>query len=86
MIGFIVLFRRDFGAENHMDEIPEKNILPISAAIGFFIGAYQGFYGAGSGVFFLIAFVQFLKLDLVNASGATKLVLLVIKLAAELFS
>lgn len=41
--------------------------------IGFFIGMYDGFFGPGTGSLFILAFYFFLKLNLVSASGTTKL-------------
>ena len=38
------------------------------------MGAYQGFYGAGAGAFYMLAFAALDRLDLITASGNTKLV------------
>ena len=76
LIGGIVLFCRNLGAENRMEELSVRTITVWSLVIGFFIGLYQGFYGAGSGTLFLLAFSLILKMDLVTASGTTKFVLI----------
>ena len=59
-----------------MEEFSVRTITVWSIMIGFFIGLYQGFYGAGSGTLFLLAFSLILKMDLVTASGTTKFVLI----------
>lgn len=62
-------------------DLPEKagDISPIKQAVivfaaSFFIGMYDGFYGPGSGTFFLLAFCKAAKLDLRTASGNMKVV------------
>ena len=35
-----------------------------SAIIGIVLGGYQGFYGPGAGMFFMLAYAAFLKLNL----------------------
>jgi uncharacterized membrane protein YfcA len=40
----------------------------------FVVGAYDGFYGPGTGTFLLLIFCNFAKMDLRTASGNVKLV------------
>lgn len=74
IVAVVVLFKHDFGAENHIDSLSIKRRLLASLFIGLVIGTYQGFYGAGSGTFFLLGFAVLMKLDLTTASGNTKVV------------
>ncbi len=76
VIACIVLFNKHFGDENGTHTLSRRRIAASSLAIGFVVGMYQGFYGAGSGTFFLLAFALLLKMDLVTASGTTKFVLM----------
>jgi len=70
----VILMRRDFGSENHVDTLSSGRKLFGALFIGLVVGAYQGFYGAGSGAFFMLGFCLLHKLDLTIASGNTKFV------------
>jgi len=48
--------------------------ITISALIGLAIGAYDGFFGPGTGTFLIIFYVSILSLDHVSASGTAKIV------------
>lgn len=84
VVAVFLLFRRDFGTENHMDELPRRRVMVFSALIGFFLGMYDGFFGPGAGTFILLAFTGLVKLDLITASGNTKLINLASNVAAFL--
>lgn len=77
-----LLFHRDFGVENRMDELPFRRVMVISALIGFLLGMYDGFFGPGTGTFILLAFTGLAKMDLITASGNAKLINLSSNLAA----
>ena len=70
----VILTKRSFGDENHVETLTEKRKWLGALFIGLVVGAYQGFYGAGSGAFFLLGFCLIHKLDLTMASGNTKFV------------
>ena len=70
----VILAKRDFGSENHVDELSSGRKVLGALFIGLVVGAYQGFYGAGSGAFFLLGFALLCRLDLTTASGNTKFV------------
>ena len=42
--------------------------------ISLIIGAYDGFYGPGSGTFLILMYTSIVKMDVLTASGNTKLV------------
>jgi len=46
-----------------------RGVLPVSAAIGLVIGAYDGFFGPGTGTFMTIAFSVVLGFGLLTASA-----------------
>jgi len=70
----VILTKRNFGDENHVEEISAHRKWLGALLIGLVIGAYQGFYGAGSGAFFMLGFCLIHRLDLTKASGNTKFV------------
>lgn len=69
-----LLFKRDFGDENHMDALPFRRVMVCSALIGFFLGMYDGFFGPGTGTFLILAFTGLVKTDLLTALGNAKLI------------
>lgn len=81
VIAVTVLTNKEFGTENQIDTLSKTQMTIRAALIGFVLGAYQGFYGAGSGTFVILAFVLFLRQDLVRASGTAKVMLIVALLA-----
>ncbi len=64
------------------DAPPRRGALPIAAAIAFAVGAYDGFFGPGTGTFLILAFVAFLGDGLAHASAAAKVVNFASNLAA----
>ena len=53
-------------------ELPEKGLWIKVALMGFCIGMYDGFFGPGTGSFFIIALHLFLRMGLVKASATAK--------------
>jgi len=82
VITVVILKKPSFGTENHVDQLTGKQKLWSGLFIGLVIGAYQGFYGAGSGTFFLLGFALLCRLDLTTASGNTKFVALCANLSS----
>ena len=54
----------------------------VACAIGLLIGFYDGFFGPGTGSFFVFAFVRLLGYDFLNASVSAKLLNLATNAAA----
>lgn len=54
----------------------------LAAAIGLVIGWYDGFFGPGTGSFFIFLFVRLLGYDFLNASASAKLLNVATNLAA----
>lgn len=54
----------------------------ISAFVAFFIGAYDGFYGPGTGVFLILLLTYFAGMKLTTANGLTKVINLSTNIAA----
>ncbi|WP_298607128.1 TSUP family transporter [uncultured Thiothrix sp.] len=72
MMGFALyfMFAPKLGDEERHQRIG-KNM--FAAMAGFGIGFYDGFFGPGTGTFFVIAFVTLLGYSLPRATGGTKL-------------
>lgn len=79
-----LLLNRDFGLENRSDELTTGQQVAVALFIGLIWGTYTGFYGAGSGTFILLSFALLNKLDLVTASGNTKVCSSVASLTAAI--
>ena len=75
-VAVITFLKKDLGQDNRFDTLPHGSVLLYALAIGFFIGMYQGFYGAGSGTFFILAFSLLLRMDLLSSSATTKVMVL----------
>lgn len=84
IITVILLLKRDFGAVNHADCLSGVRVFLNALFIGLAVGCYQGFYAAGAGTFFILAFATLGKLDLITASGNTKTVSLFSNITAGL--
>ena len=82
VIALFLLLRRDFGLENKVDVLSPGKVAGLSAVIGLVLGAYDGFFGPGTGTFIILAFTAFCGFDLVTASGNAKVVNLCSNLAA----
>ena len=54
--------------------LPRRRAILLSAVIGFLLGAYDGFFGPGTGTFLILAFTAVLGFDLKTACGNTKVV------------
>lgn len=78
---FYVLKNKNLEPE-HPFSLPRKRQYLIVVAASFVIGAYDGFYGPGTGTFLLLIFTGLAKMDLRTASGNMKLVNLSSNIAA----
>ncbi len=79
-----LLLNRDFGLEDRSGELSRGQQVAVALFIGLVWGTYTGFYAAGSGTFILLSFALLNKLDLVTASGNTKVCSAVASLTAAI--
>ena len=81
----LILFRHN-NNQNVEKETNYKKLkmIILSSLIGFSIGMYDGFFGPGTGTFLIIAYVSFMSLDHVKASGTAKIVNLASNISALL--
>lgn len=68
-----VMFKQKKFPEERLDYNSWKQKLIVWGA-AFILGAYDGFYGPGSGTFMLLCFCSLAKMDLRSASGNVKIV------------
>ncbi|MFT4268033.1 MAG: TSUP family transporter [Xenophilus sp.] len=66
------LARKDLGRE-HAPRLAGLAEVWATGAIGVLVGFYDGFFGPGTGSFFIFLFVRWLGYDFLNASAAAKL-------------
>ncbi len=81
LVAIYVLHRKDFG----MVHLPRPNGLrktSLALGVGAAIGAYDGFFGPGTGSFLVFLFVHGFGLDFLRASAAAKIVNVVCNFAA----
>ena len=72
IVAVVVLRQRTFPEER--GEMPETRRAAIVLAASLIVGAYDGFYGPGTGTFLILIYCNFAKMDLRTASGNVKLV------------
>lgn len=74
VVGFYVLRNKDFTEKTKKEPLPRKKVYLIACTASFIIGAYDGFYGPGTGTFLILIYTGFARMDIRVASGNTKLV------------
>ena len=82
IIAVFIFSNKQLGEEDHSDEQSTMAIVLWSVFIGLVLGGYQGFYGPGSGLFFMLAYAACLKLDLAKATGNTRFVIAIASIAS----
>ena len=75
------LVRKDMGRD-HAPRLGGRTQTYVACAIGAVLGFYDGFFGPGTGSFFVFLFVRALGYDFLNASAAAKLLNTATNLAA----
>jgi len=75
------VMRKDLGI-THAPSRSGRVQAAIACAIGLVVGFYDGFFGPGTGSFFVFLFVRFLGYDFLNASASAKLLNTATNLAA----
>jgi len=77
------LARKDMGV-HHAPRFSGRAELLATAAIGALLGIYDGFFGPGTGSFFVFLFVRWLGYDFLNAAGSAKMLNVMTNLGALL--
>jgi uncharacterized membrane protein YfcA len=82
IVAFYVLRSRRIKAKTSEDEVPRRKVYLIVCLASLLVGAYDGFYGPGTGTFLILIYTGFAGMDIKIASGNTKLVNLASNIAA----
>ena len=77
------LAKKELGRD-HAPRLAGRAEMLTASAIGLLIGFYDGFFGPGTGSFFVFLFVRLLGYDFLNASASAKLLNLASNAAALL--
>ena len=72
VVAFVVVRQRQFPEER--GEIDRRKQCAIVWLASFVVGAYDGFYGPGTGTFLLLIYCNLAKMDVRTAGGNVKLV------------
>jgi len=64
--------RKDLG-RHHAPRLAGRTQALVASVIGLVVGFYDGFFGPGTGSFFVFLFVRLLGYDFLNASASAKL-------------
>lgn len=76
--------RKDFGTEASKSAIARRDVL-MTIAIALAVGFYDGFFGPGTGSFFIFLLVRFVALDFLHASATAKILNVATNFAALTF-
>lgn len=72
VVAFFVLKKKNINKVKNKPKRITQFIIAVLAS--FVVGMYDGFYGPGTGTFLILIYTGLVKLDLLTASGNTKLV------------
>lgn len=82
IIAIFLLFKKDFGENESLQEENRVKVIVLSILSGFIIGIYDGFFGPGTGTFLILIYTGIIGFDLITASGNAKVVNLASNVAA----
>lgn len=82
IIAVFILTRRKFGEEEKSANLSSFRIVVYSILSGLIIGAYDGFFGPGTGTFLILIYTGIIGFNITVASGNAKLVNLASNIAA----
>ncbi len=72
-VAIYTFLKKNFGAA-HTKNLSENKQLLFGSLIGLIVGFYDGFFGPGTGSFFVLGFVFVLGFDFLHASAYAKIV------------
>jgi uncharacterized membrane protein YfcA len=81
-VAWFVFRHHAFGEEDQSGQLPKSALARRSCALGAAIGAYDGFFGPGTGTFFALALTRWGRHDLLGATARAKLLNLASNLSA----
>ena len=72
VVALFLVLKKDFGQDAGERRYSRRREMLVSLAIGLVIGCYDGMIGPGTGTFMIMAFTALLHMDMVTASGCSK--------------
>lgn len=72
IVAFYVLRNKNMGADTDREPLSDRAVLCISILAALVIGMYDGFYGPGTGTFYLLVLTGAARLNVREASALTK--------------
>ena len=78
----VFVFRKNALVEKQSGSVSHRRMLLITWIAALAIGCYDGFYGPGTGTFFLLVMVGLAKMDMMQAAANTKLINLASNISA----
>lgn len=82
LIAIFILTRRGFGEKDTTKEVTSRKMVIYSILSGLLIGAYDGFFGPGTGTFLILIYTGLIGFNMTVASGNAKIVNLASNIAA----
>lgn len=82
VVAYLVWSKKDFGSVDESASLSSAERRRRGVLVAAPIGAYDGFFGPGTGTFFAIAFARWGKHDLLGATARAKILNLVSNVAA----
>lgn len=82
VIAVFILFKKSFGEEDTSSRLSHKSIIILSFFTGLILGAYDGFFGPGTGTFLIFVYSSVIGFDIVTSSGNAKIVNLTSNISA----
>ena len=76
VVGSYTLFNKSLGNESNYKH-PKRNVLIKGMFFTLAIGFYDGFFGPGTGSFFILMLIKLFDVDFVEAAGNTKMLNLI---------
>ena len=74
IVAYYVLRNKNMGENEKTGTVSKRQVGLISIAASFIIGAYDGFYGPGTGTFLILVFTGAARLDMRTAAAQTKVI------------
>lgn len=82
VVGWSVLSKHHFGLGDRSGELGRAGLMARSVGVAFPVGAYDGFFGPGTGTFLALGLTRICRYDLMRATGYAKALNLSSNLAA----
>lgn len=74
VVAYYVLRKKNLDEGKSSVSLSRKKVFALSMIVSFAVGAYDGFYGPGTGTFLILLYTGLVKMDLLTASANTKAV------------